>query len=107
MKAEVSLCFGRITDKPEIMPDCGTNFRLADNPTAIETVVCFLRPRSAGNPNYAKCLEPRSGRCLRRFRPYQLFQSDWADRKSIGTTIQAPQRLRGSSRSERLSNVRT
>jgi hypothetical protein len=26
---------GRVTGKPEIMPDCGTNFRLADKPPAI------------------------------------------------------------------------
>ena len=24
--------YERVTGKPEVMPDCGTNFRLADNP---------------------------------------------------------------------------
>jgi len=30
-KPRLAQCCGGFTGKPEIMPDCGTNFRLADN----------------------------------------------------------------------------
>jgi hypothetical protein len=41
---------GRMTGKPEIMPDCGINFRLTDKPeitgktdTSVRVSTCFTR----------------------------------------------------------------
>ena len=40
----------RVTGKPEIMPDCGTNFRLADNPTANRNSCMLLTSKISREP---------------------------------------------------------
>src|SRR5215469_6623445 len=55
----------RMTGKPEIMPDCGTNFRLADNTPRTETTVCPSPSLMFSGFDPAKSTKRGCGSCFR------------------------------------------